>query len=225
MNADRPINEYGLQQWLVARMESEGMTVEGEAPIVGVNEHAGDPHYQPSESGSRKIAKGDLLLLDVFGRMKAPGSAYYDVTWMGYCVREKEKTVPARMHELFAVARDARDAGIALVLHAANEGRVLRGYEVDRAVRGVVEAAGLGAYFVHRTGHSLGREVHASGANLDDFETHDEREILPLTGFTIEPGIYCPKGEPLGVRTEINIYMGEHGPEVTGPRQAEIVMI
>lgn len=224
LNRGAALDERGLQQWLVATMRGSGLAVD-EPPIVGVNAHAGDPHYMPAAEGSSPIAAGDLLLLDVWAKMDTPGSCYYDVTWMGYVLRPGETEVPERFARVFATVREARDRGIALVLEAAAAGRRLHGYDVDRAVRAVIEAAGLGPYFVHRTGHSLGREVHASGANLDDFETHDERELVPHAGFTIEPGVYCPGGEPMGVRSEVNLYLGERGAEVTGPRQQEIVRV
>ena len=220
----RALNEYQLQQWLVEQMQTAGLAVD-EPPIVAVNAHAGDPHYQPAAQGSAAVAPGDLLLLDVWAKMPGNDSAYYDVTWMGYCARPGESAIPEEFAQPFAVARAARDAGIAYVTQRVAEGHPLHGFEVDRAVRGVIAGAGLGEFFVHRTGHSLGREVHATGANLDDFETHDEREILVGSGFTIEPGIYCPQGKPYGVRTEVNLYVGEGGAEVTGPRQQEIVRI
>jgi Xaa-Pro aminopeptidase len=130
--------------------------------------------------------------------------------------------VPEKYARAFAAARDGRDAGIDLVKSAAREGRELRGFEVDRATRNVIERAGYGAQFIHRTGHSLGEEVHGNGVHMDDYETHDERRLIPGTGFTIEPGIYT---QEFGVRTEINMYVGERSAEVTGPMQNEIVTL
>lgn len=222
--AGSPLSEFGLQQWIQEQLAAGGIARE-EAPIVGVNAHAGNPHYQPAAEGSSRIEEGDELLLDVWGRMDERGSAYYDVTWVGYVLRAGESTVPERLAQVFAVAAGARDAGIERVHAAVRRGETVRGYQVDQAVRGVIEAAGLGEYFVHRTGHSLGREIHATGANMDDYETHDTRAILPGSAFTIEPGIYCPRGEPMGVRTEVNVYVGEGHAEVTGPVQREIVRI
>ncbi len=218
------LNEYQLQQWILDRLVAGGLAPEG-PPIVGVNAHAGDPHYQPAASGSSPIRPGDVLLLDVWGRMNQSGSAYYDVTWMGYVLRAQEQQVPDRFAKVFAIAAAARDAGIRRVQDALAAKRGLCGFEVDQTVRGVIRAAGLDEFFIHRTGHSLGREIHASGANMDDYETHDVRQILPHTAFTIEPGIYCPHGEPFGVRTEINMYVGDEAAEVTGPIQREIVRI
>lgn len=230
LDARRPMSEYELQQWMVEKMRAGGLATEGsdEQPIVAVNAHAGDPHYQPQAQGSAAITAGCLLLLDVWGREKqvpAAESTYYDVTWVGYCLRPGERAVPEAMAQVFGVVRDAREAGIKLVEEAVGARRPLRGFEVDQAVRGVIQAAGLGEFFVHRTGHSLGRSVHASGANMDDFETHDVRQILPHSGFTIEPGVYCPQGQAFGVRSEVNLYIGDGTAEVTAPRQAEIVRI
>ncbi len=224
LDAGSPSTEYELQQWLVAAMRGGGLAVD-EPPIVGINEHANDPHFQPAPRGSAPIRGGDLLLLDVFARTDAPGSAFYDVTWMGYCLRPGEREPPARFAEIFDLVRRARDAGIALAQSSATARRPLRGFELDQAVRGVIAAAGLGDYFVHRTGHSLGRDVHSTGANCDDYESHDDRLVLPGCAFTIEPGVYGPRGEPFGVRSEVNVYYGDGAAEVTGPRQQEIVRI
>ncbi|HXR98544.1 MAG TPA: M24 family metallopeptidase [Terriglobales bacterium] len=218
------LTEYALQQWLVQRLQADGLDMD-EAPIVATNAHAGDPHYLPASSGSSVIAPGDVLLLDVWGKLAQPGSAFYDVTWMGYVLRPGETEVPAEFAQTFAIARDARDAAIELALARIAAGAELRGFEVDRAARAVIATAGLGEFFVHRTGHSLGLDVHSTGANMDDFETHDERRVLPRTAFTIEPGIYCPGGRAFGVRTEVNVYVGARGAEVTGPRQREFVRI
>lgn len=224
LRANRALNEYELQQWLVAHLRAAGLVAD-EPPIVAVNANAADPHYQPGSEGSRPILPGDLLLLDVWAKPPGDDSAFYDVTWMGYCLLPGESSVPGPFADAFAVVRAARDAGIALVEERVAAGGKLQGFEVDRCVRGVIAAAGLEKYFVHRTGHSLGREVHATGANLDDYETHDDREILAGSGFTIEPGLYGPQGAAFGVRTEVNLHVGPRAAEVTGPRQTEIVRI
>lgn len=227
LDQGRLLAEYELQQWIVERLIAAGMDaaeLNAEPPIVAVNGHAGDPHYQPRPQDSAVVGPGDLLLLDVWARAAGSETAFYDVTWMGYCLRPGETGPPREYADAFTVARDARDAGVRLVQEAVSAGRCLRGFEVDQAVRAVVEQAGFGAAFVHRTGHSLGRDVHSTGANMDDFETHDEREIMPGSAFTIEPGIYAPRGRPFGVRTEVNLYIGDKA-EVTGPQQQEIVRI
>ena len=148
----------------------------------------------------------------------APGAVFADLTWWGFT----GPVGPDTYVRAFAAARDGRDAGVALVVQAARERRELRGYEVDRATRDVIDRAGYGAQFIHRTGHSLGEEVHGNGVHMDDYETHDERRIIPGTGFTIEPGIYTPE---FGVRTEINMFVGDGAATVTGPMQTEIVTL
>jgi len=141
---------------------------------------------------------------------------FADITWVGFTGR----SVPDRYAAAFAAARAGRDAAVELVQTAARDGRELRGFEVDRAARDVIDGAGFGARFIHRTGHSLGHEVHGNGVHMDDYETHDERRLIPGTGFTIEPGIYS---DEFGVRTEINMFVGERDAQVTGPMQSEIV--
>jgi len=156
------------------------------------------------------------VLLDLWGKLKTPQAVYADISWMGFT----GASIPAPVEAAFAAVRDARDAAVALVESAAAAGRDVRGYEADGAARAVLQAAGFGGAILHRTGHSLGEEVHGNGAHLDDYETKDERRLLPGTGFTIEPGLYF---DTFGVRTEINIAWGPTGPEVTGPRQNAVV--
>jgi Xaa-Pro aminopeptidase len=126
------------------------------------------------------------------------------------------------MHEIFEIVRDARDSGVQVVLDAVSAGRRIAGWEVDRATRGHIKTEGYGDYFIHRTGHSIGTEVHANGANMDDLEIHDERQILPNSCFSIEPGIYLPE---FGVRSEVNVLVRPKSAEVTGKIQREIVII
>jgi Xaa-Pro dipeptidase len=183
---------------------------------VAAQENAGDPHYQPSASASRPITAGNVVLLDLWGKLPSPGSVFADISWMGFT----GPVVPAPVTAAFAAARDARDAAVALIESAAAAGRPIRGWEADRAARTVLESAGFGDAILHRTGHSLGEEIHGNGAHLDDYETRDERRLLPGTGFTIEPGLYF---DSFGVRTEINVAWGASGPEVTGPRQTAVV--
>lgn len=221
-------SEYDVQQWLIERLLAGGLAPD-EPPIVGFNAHSGDPHYAPQPATAAVVGEGDLVLLDVWGKLPGSETVYYDVTWMGCCL-PAGRPLPRAYGETFALVRTARDAAITLVEEATAEGRPLRGFEVDRAARGVIAAAGLGAFFVHRTGHSIAAEIHATGANMDDFETHDEREILPGSGFSIEPGVYRAE---FGVRSEINMYIRPApgaperaaAAEVTGPRQREIVRI
>jgi Xaa-Pro aminopeptidase len=143
---------------------------------------------------------------------------FADITWVGFT----GKQAPGDMTQAFSVIRDARDAAVDVVEQAAAKGRDVRGFELDRAARAVIEKAGFGRYILHRTGHSLGETVHGNGAHLDDYETHDERQLLPGSGFTIEPGLYF---DQFGVRTEINVVWDRSGPKVTGPRQHDIVTL
>jgi Xaa-Pro aminopeptidase len=212
-----PTTEYDLQQLMWQWFQDAGL-ISDSAPNVSAQENAGDPHYLPTAQRSRAIRANELLLLDLWGKLQQPGAVFADITWVGFTGRE----IPQEMSNAFAAIRDARDAAIAVVEDAARAGRDVRGFEADRAAREVIEQAGFGAYILHRTGHSLGETVHGNGAHLDDYETHDERRLLPGTGFTIEPGVYFDR---FGVRTEINMVWGPAGPEVTGPRQQEIVAL
>jgi Xaa-Pro dipeptidase len=211
------LNEFEVQQAMLEWFDEEGL-ISDSPPCVAAQENAGNPHYQPSAAVNRTIGRHELVLLDLWGKLPVPGAVFADITWMGFT----GAVVPEQYAAVFAAARDGRDAGIDAVTRAARDGRELRGYEVDRATRHVIERAGYGHYFIHRTGHSLGQEVHGNGAHMDDYETHDERRLIPGTGFTIEPGIYTPE---FGVRTEINMFVGERGAEVTGPMQTAIVTL
>ncbi|CAN5452867.1 M24 family metallopeptidase [soil metagenome] len=217
MAAGVAIHEYELQQQMVEWFRGEGL-VSDSAPCVAAQENAGNPHYQPGPEASRIIGRNEVLLLDLWGKLPEPGAVFADITWMAFT----GSRVPARYADAFAAARDGRDAGIELVQAAAREGRTIRGFEVDRRARDVIDRLGFGAQFIHRTGHSLGEEVHGNGVHMDDYETHDERRLIPGTGFTIEPGIY---NEEFGVRTEINMFVGERDAEVTGPTQTELVLL
>jgi Xaa-Pro dipeptidase len=215
--AGRALTELDVQGKMVAWFEEEGLITDS-PPVVAAQENAGDPHYGPSETKHRAIGEGEVLLLDLWGKLAAPGSVYADITWVGFTA----PVVPDRYVQAFTAARDGRDAAVALVRDAVAQGRELRGFEVDRACRAVVEKAGFGAQFVHRTGHSLGTEVHGNGVHMDDFETHDERRLIPGTGFTIEPGVYSPA---FGVRTEINMFVGDRKATVSGPLQTDFVLL
>jgi Xaa-Pro aminopeptidase len=218
LRAGDAINEYTVQRFILDRFEDVGLHTFSE-PIVGVNEHAADPHYQPGPEDSAPIQKDDFLLVDLWAKETNDDSIYGDITWCGVC----SLAPTARQEEIFGVAVAARDAGVEL-LKSRFPHTPVRGYEVDDAVRGVIEAAGYGEYFIHRTGHSIGIEDHGPGANIDNFETHDTRQLLPMTGFSIEPGIYIP-GD-FGVRTEINIALTEDAVEITGAEpQKELIRV
>ena len=209
--------EYDIQQLMVRWFEEEGL-VSDSAPVVAVCENAGNPHYLPTAERSRSLAPDEVLLLDLWGKRGDPGSVFADITWVGFM----GSRVPETVARAFDAAARARDAAVDIVQDAAARGRELRGWEVDRAARTVLQEAGFGAHILHRTGHSLGETVHGNGVHLDDYETHDDRRIIPGTGFTIEPGLYF---DTFGVRTEINMFRGEREATVTGPTQSEIVTL
>ena len=213
----RPLSEYDLQQQMVAWFDEEGL-ISDSAPVVAIGANAGDPHYLPDASHSRPIVADEVLLLDLWGKRAEPGAVFADITWVGVTGR----SVAAEAARAFRAIVDARDAAVSLVEEAARTGRDLRGWEVDRAARTVLQQAGYGDRILHRTGHSLGESVHGNGVHLDDYETHDDRRVLPGTGFTIEPGLYF---ENFGVRTEINMFRGDREAIVTGPRQTEILRL
>jgi Xaa-Pro dipeptidase len=209
------ITEYDVQQFILRKFEeAEIMTEEG--PDVAVNENASDPHYGPTAEKSSRIREGDLLLLDVWGKQKTANSVYYDITWMGYM----GSAVPEEYAKVFRVLRDARDRAVDLIRSHIKSGKPLKGWQVDKVARSVVEKAGYGKYFFHRTGHNIGTTVHGNGVNMDGLETQDERHLIPHTCNSIEPGIYLPK---FGMRTEVDVYMDANEARVTGAIQTEIL--
>jgi Xaa-Pro dipeptidase len=212
----KPISEVELQQWMVEQFRAKDLA--SEPPIVAVQPNNGNPHYEPSTRSARPIRAGDLLLLDVFTKFNRPNSVFYDITWMGYL----GERVPGSYAKIFRIVRDARDRAVEFVKEAVAKGREIRGWEVDRVARETIRKAGYGKYFVHRTGHSIGQEVHGNGANMDGLETRDDRRIVPHTCFSIEPGIYMPE---FGVRSEVNVYVGEKEARTTGAVQQEILAL
>jgi Xaa-Pro aminopeptidase len=213
--AGTPTTEFDIQQQMVQWFAEEGL-VAGSAPNVSAQENAGNPHYLPTADAHRAIRADELVLIDLWGKLRQPGAVYADITWVGFTGR----AIPERFAQAFDVIARARDAAVSLVQGAARAGTPIRGFELDRASRQVIVEAGYGEAILHRTGHSLGEEVHGNGAHLDDYETHDERRLMPGSGFTIEPGVYFAD---FGVRTEINMVWDSDGPEVTGSRQAGII--
>jgi Xaa-Pro aminopeptidase len=209
--------ETDVQTFLMDRFADAGLETD-HAPIVAVNGHAGDPHYEPSEKTPTPIRKGDMVLIDLWARGTGPRDVYADITWVGFCGDRP----PAKLEEIFRVTAEARDVGLETVRRAFSDGRTLQGWEVDRAVRDHISKAGYGEKFVHRTGHSIGTNVHGDGANLDDLETHDTRRLIPGLAFSIEPGIYLPD-EGLGVRSEIDVFLAADGPKVFSKIQRELV--
>jgi Xaa-Pro aminopeptidase len=216
LTAGDAIHEYEVQQQMVGWFREEGLVADTE-PIVAAQENAGNPHYAPTRESSRPIRPDELLLLDLWGKLDKAGSVYADITWTGFA-----GDPPDEIARAFAAIVAGRDAAIAKVRNAVAAGQAIRGWEVDRVTRDVITEAGFGKFFIHRTGHSLGEEVHGNGVHMDDYETHDDRRLVTGTGFTIEPGVYTPT---FGVRTEINMVVGEHSADVTGPCQQTLVRI
>jgi len=211
----KAITEYDLKVWILKEFENAGIWAE-EGPDIAVNSNASDPHYGPTAESAAPIREGDLLLLDIWGKRKTPGSVYYDITWMGYLGAE----VPEKYAKVFRVVREARDKAVDLILKNIAAGKPLQGWQVDKAARSVIEKASYGKYFFHRTGHSIGEKVHGNGANMDGLEMHDVRHLIPRTCNSIEPGIYLPE---FGIRSEVNVYIDEHEARVTGAIQKEIL--
>jgi Xaa-Pro aminopeptidase len=214
--AGDPLTEIAVQRAMVGWFADEGLVADA-PPVVAAQQNAGNPHYMPTEAQHRAIGAGEVVLLDLWGKLPSPGAVYADITWVGFTGEPADKYVKA-----FNAARDGRDAAIALVEARVAAGQEIRGFEVDRACRDVLDRAGYGGQFIHRTGHSLGTEVHGNGVHMDDYETHDERRLIAGTGFTIEPGVYTPE---FGVRTEINMFVGDRDATVTGPLQTEFVRL
>ncbi len=192
---------------------TRGQLVTDHPPIVGFQANAANPHYEPRAGSDRRLAAGDVMLLDLWAGVSA-GSVFADQTWMAFAGREPS----AEVRRVWDAVRGARDAAVALLRDRWKQHEAVTGAAVDDAARAVIRSAGLGEYFVHRTGHSIDRDLHGSGPHIDNFETADERTLIPGVGFSVEPGVYLP--DRFGIRTEINVYLSESGPEVT-PRQPQ----
>jgi Xaa-Pro aminopeptidase len=209
------LSEFDLQQKMAGWFRDEGL-ISDSPPVVAVGAHAGNPHYLPTSAESAAIVADRVLLLDLWGKQPTAGAVFADITW----VAVTSGRIPDEVAAAFQAVADARDTAVRIVTDAARDGGDLRGWEVDRAARSVLERSGYTANILHRTGHSLGESVHGNGTHLDDYETHDDRRILPDTGFTVEPGLYF---EDFGVRTEINVFRTRGDAVVTGPRQMAVV--
>jgi Xaa-Pro aminopeptidase len=206
---DERINEMQVRDWVVEDLQRHGVSFDADA-IAATGLNAADPHYSP-QNGGAVFKRGDLVLIDLWTK-ESDEMVYADQTWMGYL----GNTVPQRAADVFAIIRDARDAAVDFLQKAWQEGRTPKGGEVDDVTRGVIERAGYGEYFIHRTGHSIDRAIHGMGPNIDNLETNETRLLIPGVGFSIEPGVYI-KGD-MGLRTEIDVYMSEKGPDVTTPK-------
>ena len=220
IRADEPTTEYDIEQFIIQRWHEEGMGGEHDDAIVSVNANTANPHYTPTREKTLPIKRGDFVLLDLASKLRKPGAVFTDQTWTGYV----GETVPEEYTRIFNIVRDARDAAVEFVRTNVLAGKTIRGADVDDVSRGVITRAGYADQFTHRTGHSIGEEVHGNGVNIDNFETRDSRRITPGVCFSIEPGIY-QKGK-FGVRSEINVYVRDKDIDVTGqPIQTEIVPI
>jgi Xaa-Pro aminopeptidase len=219
---ERTRNRAALQEVEVMKFVRKGFADAGlvtdSGPIVGSNANASNPHYEPSAEVSAPIRSGDWVLLDMWAKLDQPAAVYYDITWTAFCGDQPTD----EMRRVFTTVRDARDAAIARVMDASARRQTLHGFEVDDACRAVIVKAGYAEYFTHRTGHSIGVEVHGNGANMDNFETHDDRRVMPWSCFSVEPGIYLPN---FGVRSEINMFVGENEARVTGDIQRDMVLL
>jgi Xaa-Pro dipeptidase len=217
----KKLTEYDVQQYIDEKFDEAGLTCDGAPPIIGVNEHAADPHFDPTPDVAVEIKKGDIVLIDLWARFDNDRAIYYDITWMGFA----GKQIPARLQEIWQIVRDARDACIEFETKKITKGDPCFAWELDKVCREKIEQKGYGKYFVHRTGHSIGHEVHGNAANLDNFETKDERMIVPGILHSVEPGIYIPD-EKIGVRSEVNVYVSPKNEViVTGPSQMDIIKI
>ena len=212
-------SEYDVQQYMMRRFKEEALTTY-DPPMVGVNDHPADPHFDTPKEGARVFKKGDTVLIDMWAKKDVPEGIYYDITWVGYI----GDTPPPKYVKIFNAVKAGRDAAVKFVKEKFARGETCYGWEVDDACRNVIKKAGFGKYFLHRTGHSITEETHGNGVNIDNLETKDERALLPGCCFSIEPGIYL-EGE-MAVRTEINMFIRHDGvPEVTGEIQQDLVLL
>jgi Xaa-Pro dipeptidase len=215
--ASRTITEWDVNRFIRAGFETSGLVTD-HGPIVAVNANMSNPHYEPEPEGSREIHQGDAVLIDMWAKLDHPSAVFYDITWTGYC----GATPPPALQNIFEVVRDARDRAVQRVQAAIARGEEIHGFDVDDAARTYIKDRGFGEYFIHRTGHSIGEEVHGTGANMDNLETHDERRIIARTCFSVEPGVYLPE---FGIRSEVNVYVGATEAQVTGEVQKRLVNI
>src|SRR6266568_4573537 len=211
------VSEFDMVVWLSNAMRREGLVWEN-GPNVSVNANSSDSHYEPTVERCAPIRENDFVLIDIWARPDTVGSIFYDITWTGVVGREPSETE----QRVFETVRNARDAAIGKVRHAFAHNQPIRGYEADDAAREVINAAGFGEYFTHRTGHNIAQELHGPGAHLDNLETHDERMLLPNTCFSVVPGVYLKE---FGVRSEVNMLTAPGKAWVTGKIQRELVRI
>jgi Xaa-Pro aminopeptidase len=217
LHGNVPVDEYEIQQFIRRRF-SDSRLVTNHGPIVAVNANISDPHYEPSAERTSRVQRGDLLLIDLWAKLAKPEAVYYDVTWTAFA----GKAVPDEIQNVFKIVGGARKTASDFVITRTENRERIAGYEVDDVARGHIEKQGFGDFFFHRTGHSIGTDVHGTGANMDNLESHDNRQIISNTCFSIEPGIYLPNW---GIRSEVNLYVGDGWAKVTGEEQQELVRI
>jgi Xaa-Pro aminopeptidase len=214
----KTLRETEVQSMVMDFYHGNGMTTY-HPPIVGVGPNSGDPHYAPIAGSDRTISKGEFVLLDMWAKFDKPGAVYTDLTKVGFVGDE----VPDEYTKIFEIVAAARDAGIKIVEDAFANGEPLFGWQVDQATRDVIDNAGYGDYFIHRTGHNIGQETHGNGAHIDNLETQEDRLVMKQTCFSIEPGIYL---DEFGVRSEVDVYVDEHSQvHVTGGLQTAVLPI
>lgn len=209
------VSEFEVKQFLLKGFEQNGLITD-HGPIVAVNDNASDPHYEPTADRCRPIETADLVLIDMWARSKEPQGVYYDITWTGFCGEQP----PSEIQNVFEIVKGARDAGFVAVKTRIDAGESPMGFEIDDVVRGHIRAAGYEKAFIHRTGHSIGGSVHGTGANIDNFETHDTRPLLNNTCFSIEPGIYLPA---FGIRSEFDVFIRNGSANTTGEVQTALL--
>ena len=213
----KALTEYDVQQYMWELFDKKNLIADHPA-IVAVNANASNPHYSPERNQSALIREGDLVLIDIWGKLKEPDSIYGDITWMGYVGKEP----PARQQEIFNIVKEAQRSGFQFIVENFKKGKTTYGWEADQVTRDYIAQKGYGDFYLHRTGHNIGQELHGNGAHLDNLETREQRKLIPETGFSIEPGIYLPE---FGVRSEIDVYIGPDGPVITSSEQTEILKL
>jgi Xaa-Pro aminopeptidase len=219
IRAAEPTTEYDIQQFIMGRFADRGL-ITRDPPIVAVGANSAMPHYEPTRERHSQIKEGDFVLIDLWAKLDRPNSVYADITWTSFV----GESIPEEVNKVFTIVRDARDAATDFVKEAFTAGRTIHGWQVDDVCRSVIDKAGYGQYFIHRTGHNIHTEVHGNGANIDNLETKDDRVLIPQTCFSIEPGIYL-EGQ-FGVRSEIDVYVSQNEARVTGGEpQREVVAI
>jgi len=216
----KELTEYTLARFIEEKFKENKMTNNEEIPIVGIDDHPANPHFEPTPDNTYVFKPGSKVLIDLWAKMDEPGGIFADITWCGFIGNK----LPEKYVEIFDTVMRARDRAVEFIQEKFKSGQSCFGWEVDVACRKVIEDTGYGKFFMHRTGHSIGEEVHGNGVNIDNLETKDEREIIPGNCFSIEPGIYL-EGE-MAARSEINVFITHQGEvEVTTEKQTGLIKI